>query len=335
MAGCYNPARTSSSKVGVVKKQLGNIVKLLVSVGLLLLLFQLIDPQEALAVLREVDPWLFLVAILLFQTTQVIRAYRWQALLKAVDVQVPVRRLVYLYYVGTFFNTFLPSGFGGDAVKMYELNRYSQRGSESVGTVLVDRLVGLVALFGLGLLAWPFVSPALPRLEGYALLAMCCLGIVGTWLLFQKKLIDKLLSILPGKAGEALLKLYHAVHACGTGAFWHSLAISVLFNLVLFAMVYVIGLALGVRLPFLYFAGLMPVISLSMMIPSVGALGTREGAYVLAFANTGLTTAPQAIAMSLGFYLVNVITGVVGALLYAVQAIGGLRRRRSDNRGGD
>lgn len=314
-----------------MKKQLGNVIKLLVSLGLLFLLFRLVDPQEALAVLSGANRWLLLAAALLFQTTQVIRAFRWRALLLAVGVQVPVRRLVYLYYVGTFFNTFLPSGFGGDAVKMYELNRYSHRASESVGTVLVDRLVGLVALFIMGLLAWPFVAPALPRLEGLLLLAICCLGLAGTWLLFQRRLIDRVLGILPGKVGSAITRLYEAVHTCGTGALWRSLLISLGFYGVFFAMVYLIALALAVRLPFLYFVGLMPVISLSMMIPSVGALGTREGAYVLAFAGTGLTTAPKAIAMSLGFYLINVITGLIGALLYAVRAVSDMKQKHSES----
>jgi hypothetical protein len=312
-----------------LRKQLGNLVKLLISIGLLLMLSRLVDPQAALAVLADADLAMMALAVVLFQATQVIRAYRWRALLRAVDVDVPVWRLVYLYYVGTFFNTFLPSGFGGDAVKMYELNRYSHKGSESVGTVLVDRLVGLVALFGLGLLAWPFAVRALPRLEGFILLGVCCAGLAGSWLLFQRRLVERLLRVLPGKVGVAMNRLYAAVHACGTRALWRALGYSVIFNVVLFAMVYVIGLALGVHLPFLYFAALMPIISLSMLIPSVGALGTREGAYVLAFANTGLTTAPKAIAMSLGFYLVNVITGVIGALLYAANAIGEMRQRRA------
>jgi hypothetical protein len=61
-----------------------------------------------------------------------------------------------------------------------------------------------------------------------------------------------------------------------------------------------------------------------MLIPSVGALGTREAAYVLLFGMAGVAE-PVAIAMSLGFYLSNVLTGVVGAGLYAVDALAGLR----------
>ena len=86
LAGWYNPARRIPSEANALKKQLGNLIKLLVSVGLLLLLSRLVDPQAALAVLADADPALMALAVVLFQATQVIRAYRWRALLRAVEI---------------------------------------------------------------------------------------------------------------------------------------------------------------------------------------------------------------------------------------------------------
>lgn len=265
-------------------------------------------------------------AFLLFQVTFLLRSYRWRALLDALDTHVPIPRLLYLYYVGGFFNTFLPSGFGGDAVKMYELNRYSHRPSEAIGTVLVDRLAGIIVLLAMGIVAWPFAYRALPPREAAFVLIISCAGLFASWLLFQHRLVEWLLRLLPKRLGAPLRRLYTAVHTCGTRALWKSLAISVLFNLALFAMTYVIAIALGQRIPFIYFVAFMPIISLSMLIPSVGALGTREGAYVLLFGAAGV---PEyvAVAMSLGFYLVNVLTGVIGAVLYAITAVRGMSGR--------
>ena len=76
-----------------------------------------------------------------------LRAVRWLVLLRAPDIDVPLGRLVRLYYVGTFFNIFLLSGFGGDAIRMIELARHSQKTPEAIGTVLVDRATGLWVLF--------------------------------------------------------------------------------------------------------------------------------------------------------------------------------------------
>lgn len=255
-----------------------------------------------------------------------IRAFRWRYLLQAVDVPVPIHRLLYLYYVGSFFNTFLPSGFGGDAVKMYELSRYSRRASESVGTVLVDRLAGIIVLFVMGLAVWPFTYRDLPADSAWVLLAVSGGGLLASWLLFQRRLADPLLRIIPGKVGAKVAELYAAIHAAGTGALWRALGASVVFNVVLFTLNYFIALALDVHLPFVYFIAFMPILSLSLLIPSVGALGTREGAYVLLFGAAGVAQ-PVAMAMSLTFYLINVLTGLIGIALYAIDAARGLRSR--------
>lgn len=242
-------------------------------------------------------------------------------------MEVPLRRLLYLYYVGNFFNTFLPSGFGGDAIKMYELARYSRRGSESVGTVLVDRLTGIIVLFVMGLMVWPFVYRDLPGNFSTVLLAVSGGGLLASWLLFQRRLADPILRIIPGKVGAKVAELYSAIHTAGTKALWRALAASAVFNIVLFTLNYFVALALHVHLPFIYFIAFMPILSLSLLIPSVGALGTRESAYVLVF-GTANVAQPLAIAMSLTYYFVNVLTGLIGIVMYAIEALTGLRTHK-------
>lgn len=307
-----------------MKNSIYNLIKLIISAGLLFLLFTLFDFRESWNALRGMDYRYFGLAFLLFQGGLVLRSFRWRFLLDAVQVPVPIHRLLYLYYVGTFFNTFLPSGFGGDAVKMYELARYSQKGSEAVGTVFVDRMAGLVVLCAMGLLALPLAQRSLPREQIVFLTLASALGLIGPWLLLQRHLADRIMRILPGFLRPKAQSLYDAVHTSGTQALWKALLVSVLFNLMLFILNFLVALGLGINVPFLYFVAFMPLLSLSMLIPSIGALGTRESAYVLLFGSAGIDE-PLAIAMSLSFYFINVFTGVIGALLYALDSITGLR----------
>lgn len=311
-----------------MKNRLFNLAKLVISIGLLALLFRLYDFRQSWAALKGMDWRYFALAFFCFEISQVVRAFRWKFLLDAVGVPVPVHRLTYLYYVGTFFNTFLPSGFGGDAIKMVELARYSKHTSESVSTVVVDRLAGIIMLFIMGLIALPFTYGALPPVERMFLLIASVGGLLASWLLFQRKLADVLLRFMPRKIRATLESLYNALHTCGVRALWKSLAVSALFNITLFSLNYFIALALDVHLPFAYFVAFMPILSLSMLIPSVGALGTREGAYVLLFGAAGVSQ-PVAIAMSLAFYVINVLTGLIGAVLYAVDAALSLRSKRA------
>jgi len=305
-------------------KRLVNLAKLLISVVLLVLLIRVFDFQRSLDALRGIDRWMLLLAFLLFQTSLVIRSFRWRFLLDAVEVPVPIHRLLYLYYAGTFFNTFLPSGFGGDAVKMYELSRYGAKGSESVGTVLVDRLAGIIVLFIMGLMVLPFVFTSLPEGQAWLLLGTSVVGLVASWIVFQKRIVSWVLRVVPGKLGEKISELYEAIHTCGTGALLQAMGVSALFNVALFGLNYALALGLGVDIPFYYIVAFMPILSLSMLIPSVGALGTREGAYALLFGMAGVDES-LAIAMSLAYYVINVATGAIGALLYGIAALREMR----------
>ena len=315
----------------MTKDRLIGLIKLLISLGLLFILFRVFDFRKSYDALRGMDLALFAIALALFQLSLLLRSFRWRFLLDAVDVHVPIPRLLYLYYVGVFFNTFLPSGFGGDAIKMYELARYSHKGSEAVGTVFVDRLAGIIVLFIMGLLAWPFTYRTLPRQAAYFLLLASSAGLIAIWVFFQRRFAEWLLRFFPDKFRKTLQSLYDAVHTCGTRALWKALAVSAVFNVALFGLNYFIALSMGVDIPFIYFVAFMPVLSLAMLLPSVGALGTREGAYLLLFGTVGVSE-PIAIAMSMAFYLINVLTGLVGVLLYSIDALGGLRAKRVDQR---
>jgi len=309
-----------------MKSRLFNLLKIVLSAGLLALLFARIGIGEAMEAIRQIDLFAFVVAFLLFLIGVFIRAYRWQGLLEAVQLHVPLRRLVALYFVGSFFNTFLPTGVGGDVVRMYELSRHSHRAPESVGTVFVDRLAGLVVLFGLALAALPFSEGLITAGLRVVILAVAGGGILAVWLLFQRSWTDRVLGWLPlgEKIRGKIMDLYQAVHACGTGAMGRALGVSVLFNLLLISVIAVLAFGLGIRVSLWYYLLFVPLISFSLTLPiSISGLGVRETTFVLLFGQAGVER-PQAFALSLAFYGVTVATGLVGGVLYAVEGMRGL-----------
>jgi uncharacterized membrane protein YbhN (UPF0104 family) len=309
-----------------MKNRLLNLLKICLSVGLLVLLLSRIGIDEAMVAIQEMAPGALIAAFLLFQLGVVVRAYRWQRLLEAVRFPVPLRRLVILYYVGGFFNTFLPTGVGGDVVRIFELSKDSQRASESAGTVFVDRLSGLVVLFALALVALPFSVGLITAELRLVTLAIAGGGIAVAWLLFQQSWADQLLALLPfGDRLRAKVRdLYQAVHGCGTGAMGRALGTSLLFNLILISHVTVLALGLGIRVSLWYFVLFVPLISFSLVLPvSISGLGVRETTFVLLFGQAGVGQ-PQALALSLAFYGVTVATGLVGGVLYVLEGMRGL-----------
>ena len=309
-----------------MKKRLFDLLRIGFSLGLLALLFAHIGIGEAMGAIRQMDVGAFIAALLLFQLGILIRAYRWQGLLEALDLHIPIARLLVLYLVGGFFSTFLPTGFGGDVVRMVELSRDSQHTPESIGTVFVDRLSGLVVLFGLAIMALPFSGGLITAKLRWVILAIAGSGILAAWLLFQKRWADLILSRLPlgDRLQTRLADLYQAMHSCGMGAMGRALAVSLLFNLLLMAFFIVLGLGLGIRISLWYFLLFVPLVSFSLMLPiSISGLGVRETTFVLLFGQAGVAE-PQALALSLAFYGVTVLTGLIGGALYALEGMRGL-----------
>jgi uncharacterized protein (TIRG00374 family) len=135
--------------------------RVLISLGLLVFVLLTIGVERIGRSLLQAEPGPLLVALGLYALGVALRAVRWRALLVALDLRIPLRRLVYLYFAGYFFSAFLPTGFGGDVVRVLELSQEAQTAAV-LGTVVLDRLTGLLVLFAMALLALPFTVELLP-----------------------------------------------------------------------------------------------------------------------------------------------------------------------------
>jgi hypothetical protein len=284
-----------------------------------------VDLRELAAVVVEARwGWLALGAALAVAGVA-LRAVRWLVLLRALEIPVPLRRLVRLYFVGSFFNIFLPSGFGGDAIRMMELARYSKQGPEAIGTVLVDRANGLWVLFLMGLIALPFAAPSIPPATTMLIGALAVAVVAGGWVVMGTGFVPWLGSKvrLPGQA--KLERFYQAVSGCGYAALGKASAISLAFNLLNVTINYVVARGLNVVRPFGVFVVFAPLLSASLLVPSIGGLGVRETAHTLMYGTVGVGGA-SATAMGLAqFGVQTLIPGSIGALLYAIEGARGLR----------
>jgi uncharacterized protein (TIRG00374 family) len=305
------------------KERFLNLLKVCFSLALLVFLLKQVGWQQTLETLRGAKFPYLAAAFVLYLVGIVVRAYRWQILLGALGMDIPLARLTVLYFVGTFFSNFLPTGIGGDVVRVYELSRQSKRPIESVGTVLLDRATGLLVLFLIALMALPFSYPLIAPNVAAAILLLCLGSWAGLGLILRRDWLERwgLLRIMARI--KQLRELYESVHACGPKAIGGALAISLVFNVLLIAVNYLIALSLRVEIPLWYFLLFIPLTSFLLVLPiSLSGLGVREGGYVYLFAQAGVS-AHLALAMSLLFYALNVASGLIGGVLYAVEGVRG------------
>lgn len=130
-----------------MKKTLITIAQILITVGILYFVFRDAEKRALMAeALRNADGRWFLTGLAVFSMVFVFAAWRWLLLLRAQQIEVPFPRVIALFMIGMFFNLFMLGATGGDVVKIYLLLKETQKKAAAFLTVVMDRVIGLIAI---------------------------------------------------------------------------------------------------------------------------------------------------------------------------------------------
>ncbi|HEX9114602.1 MAG TPA: lysylphosphatidylglycerol synthase transmembrane domain-containing protein [Anaerolineae bacterium] len=305
------------------KKRLRGLAQIVISAVLLFFILRTVQWQDVRTALLSIDLRWLAAAWALFMLGVVVRAGRWQVLLRALGVPRRLGELTNWYFVGSFFNVILPTGFGGDAIRVAELGADTRRVGPVLNSVLVDRYMGIMVLLPMGLIAG-LAQPGTARTGVMALMAVLFGGgLLVAWLL--RRPWWTAWASRPGTWGRIvrelrLSSLAEAVQPYDRPTMVRALVVSLIFNFLQIGWNMAIAQGLGLRLPLATFLTLVPLTAVALLLPSFGGLGVRELSYVGLFGQVGVVR-PTAIALSLGVYIITVATGLVGGALYVLQGI--------------
>ena len=129
-----------------MKKIITTLLKAGVSIAILVYLFRTIDFAEVWLLFKNVHVEYLAVALGLYLLGQVFCAYRWKLVASVMGFQNSFREFFTYYFIGVFFNLFLPTAIGGDVGKCYYLGKENKKVLRAVVSVLADRGTGLIVL---------------------------------------------------------------------------------------------------------------------------------------------------------------------------------------------
>lgn len=301
--------------------------KVVVSTLLLVWILSRSNLAEIFEAAKDAYVPLLLLAYLFNFVGVVITSVRWRGLLAAQGVEAPTTFLLKSVLVGMFFNNFLPSTVGGDAMRAYDSYRFARSGS-AVTSVIVDRMLGLLVLSVFALVSVPFapeLTNQVPMLRFW--IVGGALGLVGlAWSVFFTPLYDVLggvLARLPAglarTAGRAFASFgaYRGQRAALARAFGWSVLLqaNVVIHYILLAR------ALGFTVPAHHFFLIVPLALYIMMVPvTVNGIGLRENVFALFLAAYGIGNA-SAVAYAWFAYLGTLILGLVGSAVYVLRRV--------------
>ena len=312
-----------------------SVLKIIVCITLMAIILSKVDYHLIIELVQHIT-WLPIVLAFLVGIVQsFLVTWRWQILIQAQHHRISFRQTLGVMFVSGFIGSFLPSGLGADAVRIWLMKRYDVNILETIASTLVDRLAGLFVLLVLTFGSVIYLltttikistivigAPILGLIMFFAVIFMIRLELLKHWLTKY------------GQKWGLLKKLENCRQAVqayerNRKGLCKVLIISVAVQGARILYFYFLGLSIGTTVSIGWFCILSPPIILITFIPiSIGGLGTREGAFVYFFSLVGMEGA-EAFTISILSYVMTIVSGaIIGSYFFMVSDISVAKAKR-------
>jgi uncharacterized membrane protein YbhN (UPF0104 family) len=271
-----------------MKRRLLLAVQIIGTLILIGLAVRTLDLTAAADILLGTDPGLTLVGFGLLLVGQLVSALRWRELAAHDGVPGSAGWFGRVYLRGCFYNTILPTGLGGDAVRVLLLRKVASTRT-ATRSVVTDRLLGFAALAATAALVAPFTTYV--AVDALSMLALASLAAIS---------IGVIVLALSGRISRWIART----------AGW-----TLAYEIIWFAGIWCLAAAVGVSIAPAAVPVVVLVVGVALALPlSIGGTGAREGAFVLALAPLGIVP-EAAVAVGVLFGLALAAVGLVGAVV--------------------
>lgn len=263
------------------------LVKLIVTLLCLWYVSKKIDWALTWHLLQQSNKWWLIAAALLFILSKIISSFRLNMFFKNIAVDLSEIVNLKLYWLGMFYNLFLPGGIGGDAYKVILLNRQKKQSVKLLSAaVLLDRVSGVVGLAILAAIYFYIINAA----NNISLII--------------------LISIIPG------LGLYYflvrKIFPSFINAFTSTLLLGLLVQALQVLCAYSIMESIQITQHHSAYIFIFLLSSIVAILPfTMGGLGAREVVFLWG-SNLFLLDKQQSIYISILFYLITVLVSFAG-----------------------
>ncbi len=304
-----------------MKKYAKPILKITVSILLIAFILMKVDTANIVKSFASFNLWYAPIIIGLIVLNYVFSSIRWKQLLIYENTsQVSVKYLVGLYFMGSFFNNFMPTSIGGDVFKVYKLGKRIDSTANAFSATFMERFTGMIALvfiaiFGLiGVLLRGFTSES----NMFYVLVLAVFGLLLAFVL-GAFIGLKILDVLRKKISK-FNSIYDSLIAYRgkTKILVIALLTSFIVQFMSIFTQYFIVLALGTQMDIFKTLFIFPIITLaSFFIPSLNGIGVQDILYK--YSNQFLLIPePAAIAASFIYHLFRLGVSLFGGVLYAL-----------------
>ncbi len=306
------------------KDSIIKFLKIFISLSLMAYLLSKNDWLKIIEAIKNINLlWFFCTLIIPCVIIPVMATIRWQIILSPGNIKLKLRDMLKLTYTGLFFNLVLPGSVGGDTIKGVIFYRLTKNSSLSASSIVLDRMIGLLALTILSAIAsgvYYKISSDITYIlvsGGFLLILLFtfCLMVISP---FQKLLLSLI-------RWTKIKNLEDFTQKSLTFLTWFrknpkilllTIGLSIASHILSVIICYLISLSLGLKIFIGYHFLFFPLIALIFSVPvSIAGLGLREGAFAYFYSLIGV---PQesSLALSLLYFFQCMLVSLAGGIIY-------------------
>ncbi|MCE1246736.1 MAG: flippase-like domain-containing protein [Firmicutes bacterium] len=317
-------AQKDNRKPGAKNKLFFFFLRLFISAAVIIILLKSADTGKIAGILKNSNILFIIPGFFCILSGAFPSALAWKILLDIQGMKVSFLKIAYFNLVGFFFNTYLPTGVGGDVWRGYAIIKEGDGSPGGAASFVAERFLALGAIITLGAVSFLFRLEQF-RQAGIMNSMLIFLGILITGFIIAFvfgnriiKLLKKIVSkFFPG------LKEYNieeslSVYGKNPGKTAAAYLLSFLSPLLECAAFIFIIHALNLSAPVFAVFILVPLLRFINHLPvSYSSIGTQDITLILFWQPLGLTSA-EAMSISVLMHALRLSAGLTGGALYVL-----------------
>jgi hypothetical protein len=311
-------------------------LKIFVSVIALGLVVNQISLGRFLSIIKDIE-WSYLyLSLLIYLLAQILCAFKWKILAAPLGIIYPLKKFIAYYFIGMFFNLFLPTSIGGDMGKCYYLAKGKNSWSRAIISVLGERITGVISLLVVLIIGTFYLHHYVPLRKITVSIKPIVMNInLGLWVI--------ILIIIALLALTGLCLVLASTNRLGFLAnqtinwvkksfipeiiipfrenpttVFKAIGLGLVFQLLIILIHILIGYSLALTVPLLYYFILYPIADLISFLPlTFNGIGLREWIYMYLF---GLISISQeaALGFSLLWFFILCLASLMGGMVFVL-----------------
>ena len=300
----------------------------IIGIIILVLIILLLDLNKIKDAFLSIEPIYIIIALSLTIPKIIVLGLSWKILLDEQKIKLSFWQTTKIYLIGIFYGSITP-GFLGHLIRAPYVK---EKTNEPYGKIFVNM----------------YIEVAVRNIALYLLIISGAILVIGTFPeLFIFSIIIFIITILiyiyiiEKERGEKLFNflIFHLIPRSFKNSFYrfvntfykdfprlriliYPLLLGLCIWIILFTQEYIMVMALGLDIPYIYFLVLFPIANIAGYLPiTLGGLGTRELTSIVIFTTLFSVTSEEVLVFTLmGFIITDIVTGVIGFFLSLTEA---------------